>query len=108
MVVFRSSSSKFRNERTRVDGKEFASRKEAERYGELKLLERGGVISNLELQPRFALTANGVTCGHYIGDFRYIEKGITVVEDCKGMRLPLYILKRKLMKALYNIEIRET
>ena len=44
----------------------------------------------------------------YKADFRYIEKGETVVEDVKGMRTPVYNLKRHLMKAVHGIEIRET
>jgi hypothetical protein len=31
-----------------------------------------------------------------------------VVEDTKGMRTPVYRLKKKIMKALYDIDILET
>lgn len=98
---------KFGAVRTAVDGISFSSKKEARRYAELKLLERGRKISQLTLQPVYPLIINGVDCGRYIGDFRYVENDITVVEDCKGMRLPLYVLKCKLVKALYGIEITE-
>src|SRR5690606_369436 len=50
--------SKYRNVRTTVDGITFDSKREAERYGELKTMEAAGVISDLELQPRFPLTVN--------------------------------------------------
>ena len=47
--------SKYRNVKTEVDGILFASKKEARRYSELKLLERAGEIAHLELQPRIKI-----------------------------------------------------
>jgi hypothetical protein len=49
--------SKYRSRRTTVDGITFHSAKEANRYVDLKLLERCGKIANLELQPFFELHA---------------------------------------------------
>ena len=46
---------KYRNKKAQVDMYEFDSIKESKRYKELKLLERAGEISNLELQPKFLL-----------------------------------------------------
>ena len=46
---------KYRNKKVIVDGKEFDSKKEGDRYKKLRLLERAGEISDLELQPRFLL-----------------------------------------------------
>ena len=44
----------------------------------------------------------------YIADFRYVDhEGKTVVEDSKGMRTPVYILKRKLLLWVHGIRIRE-
>ena len=91
-----------------VDGIRFASTKEANRYQELKLLERAGHIRNLELQPRFDLIVNGVNCGFYKADFRYFEGQKRITEDCKGVRTPTYVLKRKLVAALYNVEVLES
>jgi hypothetical protein len=51
----RYNGNKFGNRQVKVDGIRFDSVKEARRYNELKLLERGGEIKNLELQPRFVL-----------------------------------------------------
>lgn len=99
---------KYRAQPTHVDGIRFASKKEARRYLELKLLERAGKIKNLELQPRFDFVINGVNCGFYKADFRYFEGNKRVTEDCKGVRTPVYILKRKLLRALYNTEVLET
>jgi hypothetical protein len=98
---------KYGARRTVVDGVTFPSRREARRYGELKVLERAGRITGLELQPRFRLVVNGRHVGDYLADFRYVEGGRSVVEDAKGVRTPVYRLKKKLVLALYGIQIRE-
>jgi len=105
---------KYNAVRTSVDGISFQSKKEARRYGELKLLEKAGEISGLQLQARWPLMC-GITClktpsGRdmvYISDFNYRENGRLVIEDVKGMRTDLYKLKRAIMEA-NHYEIRET
>ena len=101
---------KYKNVKTTVDGITFDSRKEAARYCNLKLLQKAGEISELELQPRYPLTVNGVIVATYIADFRYVKKGFInyTVEDVKGVKTPVYRLKKKLMKAIYKIDILET
>lgn len=96
-------------ERRTADGILFASRAEMRRYEELRLLERGGEIDHLELQPRFPLVVNGVTVGTYVADFRYRDgrTGLVCVTDVKGVRTPLFRLKVKLVKALYGIDVIE-
>ena len=99
-----------------VDGIRFHSKREAARYGELKLLERAGEIRSLELQPAFPLMApvRGVSrltpIGHYRADFRYRQgpTGILVIEDVKGMRTQLYRWKKKHFEQQYGISITET
>jgi len=105
---------KYNAVRTEVDGISFASKKEARRYGELKLLERAGEISHIRLQTRWPLI-----CGHlimktstrrdmvYVSDFDYHENDELIIEDCKGMRTELYKLKRAIMEA-NGYQIRET
>lgn len=100
--------SKYRAQPVVIDGLRFASKKEGARYVELKLLEKAGHIKNLELQPRYDMIVNGVNCGYYKADFRYFQGGKRIVEDVKGVRTPVYALKCKLVKALYNVEILET
>ena len=91
-----------------VDGIRFASTLEANRYGVLKMLRNGGIISDLLLQPKFMLVVKGTKVGEYWGDFLYTSAGRQICEDTKGLRLPLYILKAKLMAVLYpHIELRE-
>lgn len=86
-----------------VDGIRFASKMEAKRYGQLKLLAAGGVIENLVLQPKFPIVIDGTKVCEYRADFSYFENGKRVVEDVKtpGTRTRLYILKSKLVHALY-------
>lgn len=114
-------SGKYNAKRTEIDGIVFASMKEAKRYRELLLLVKAGEITHLVLQPRFHLFAAGpsngghiptILVGAYVADFQYRDQsapvpGITVVEDVKGMRTPLYKLKKKLAEACYGIQIRE-
>jgi hypothetical protein len=92
---------------TVVDGVKFASKKEAKRYAELKIMEQAGDISDLELQPRYPLTVDGVKVGEYRADFRYRRDGVTVVEDVKGVRTAIYRMKKKMVEAIYGITIVE-
>lgn len=102
--------------KTQVDGIVFASRKEANRYIELKMLQDAGHISKLELQPVFKLApavrlpgAKRTTPAlRYVADFRYLDSsGRTVVEDAKGVVTSVYKIKRHLMATLHNIFVAE-
>lgn len=104
---------KYRNKKVIVDGKEFDSKKEGDRYKELRLLERAGEISDLELQPRFLLQdkfkKNGKTYRkiEYVADFKYIENGKVIVEDVKGMQTDVFKLKHKIFEKVYpDLELR--
>ena len=100
---------KYRNVRTVVDGIEFDSKKEAKRYQELKLLEKAKQIFTLATQPRYSLTVNNQLICTYVADFEYSNLlGDVTVEDVKGVRTEAYRIKRKLMKAIYGIDILET
>lgn len=102
--------SKYNAKKTIVDGIAFASQKEAARYVELKLLERAGEISSLELQPKYILvnkftthTGEKIRELAYIADFRYVDSsGAVIVEDCKGMKTDVYLIKRKLLLWRYH------
>ena len=107
----KTSHSKFGNRITEIDGRKFASKREASRYAELKLLERIGEIVELECQPRYPLTLNGVKLATYVADFRYrvVASGEIVVEDVKSKPTitDVYRLKKKLMLALHGIALKE-
>lgn len=107
-----TKASKYGNRKTVVDGIEFDSEKEAKRYGELKMMQKAGLIGFLELQVQFALeTPAGKIC-EYVADFFYLDQatGEKVVEDVKSdatRKNRVYRLKKKLMKQLLNIDIKE-
>ena len=101
---------KYHNQPVSSGGRRFDSKLEARRYDELTLLQNAGQISDLEVQPRFALTVNGHLIAQYFGDFSYLDQGndgALVVEDCKGVKTAVYRLKKKLVRALYGIQIQE-
>lgn len=105
----KKKASKYKNVPTRKYGLFFASKKEARRYDELKLLQRAGKIQGLAFQHHFEIRVgpNGMHVCDYIGDFSFQENGKLVVEDTKGVRTPVYRLKKKLMLACHGIKIRE-
>lgn len=103
---------KFRNRKTVAHGRTFDSKKEAQRYFELLLMFRAGLISEPVCQVVFDLYAsNGERVGKYIADFEYtdLKTGAILREDVKGgdvTKTRLYRLKIKLLRA-QGIEIRE-
>lgn len=120
---------KYGNKKVTVDGMNFDSKKEAQHYLNLKLLEKGGVIKNLQTQVKYVLipaqyegTGEYYTKGKHKGeekkklvekeisyraDFVYEQDGQTIVEDTKGFKTDVYVMKRKMMLYFHNIKIRE-
>ena len=107
---------KYGAKKTEIDGITFASKHEAERYIELKYMERAHLISDLQLQRVFTLIVaqrdkDGKIIERpckYIADFVYKDKdGKTVVEDAKGMRTDVFRIKKKLMLSIYGIRVKE-
>ena len=105
---------KYRAQKVTIDGITFDSKKEGARYQQLKLMEKAGKVSDLTLQPTFELAPSVTIAGKkkraltYRADFRYVEDGVEVVEDCKGFLTDVYVLKRHLMKAIHGIDIFES
>lgn len=104
---------KYHNKKIVIDGIKFDSKLEAERYGQLKMMERAGVITGLELQPCFELVPAFEKNGKkwrkmtYIADFQYFScaEGKCIVEDVKGSEKVLtdvFRLKQKLFEYRYN------
>ena len=101
---------KYGNQKVVVDGYKFDSKKEANRYFELKILQLAGEISGLKMQEPFLLEVEGKKVAKYIADFVYLRKGQQVVEDVKSSatrKLSTYRLKKKLMFAIHGITIVE-
>jgi len=99
---------KYRNQPITIDGLRFDSQAEARRWQQLKLLERAGVILELQRQVTFPIAWNGIKICSYRADFVYRETatGEQVIEDVKGMLTPEYRIKAKLMAA-QGLPIRE-
>lgn len=101
--------------KTVINGIKFDSRKEAQRYTELKILERSKIIHNLELQKRFEICPKKYKnnrARYYIADFVYEESGKKVIEDTKSAitkKNPVYSLKKALVLVNYpEYEFRES
>lgn len=124
----RNAVGKYRNHKVTRDGIEFASVKERNRYDELLLMQKAGMIYGLEIQKKFVLIPTqrepdtvGKRGGKhrgkvieretvYIADFTYYTKGgDLVVEDVKSpaTKTPQYLIKRKLMLYVHGIKIKE-
>ena len=54
-IAKEKKKNKYHNKKITLDGIEFDSQKEAERYSELVLLQKAGIITNLELQKEYIL-----------------------------------------------------
>lgn len=111
----RSMRNKYHNKGVLTLDGHFDSRKEYDRFVELSLAQRAGVIRDLRRQVRYNLVPSQKREGKvveravdYIADFVYVKDGKEIVEDCKGYRTPEYIIKRKLMLYLKGIRIYET
>lgn len=97
-------------------GEAFDSKREYERYRELQFEVRAGAIHDLHRQVRFELVPaqyEGKKCVEravsYVADFVYWEGDQMIVEDVKSKatRTESYIIKRKLMRKVHGVTIRE-
>ncbi len=92
------------------------SKREAVRCNELHILEAAGEISDLMIHPQYWFVINGRQLKHpngrrvgYKSDFEYIENGMLVTEDVKGVIVRDWPLRRAVFKALFpNHDLRET
>lgn len=98
---------------TTASGQTFDSIREYQRFCELNLMQRAGVITDLERQVKFELIpaqkveGKTVRATHYIADFVYYKDGKKVVEDAKGCKTKEYQIKKKLMLYVHDIWIVE-
>lgn len=107
-IVDSPKPNKYSAIKTEVDGIIFDSKREATRYQDLRYRQAAGEISDLKLQVSYPLVVNGVKIATYRADFEYLEGEQKITEDAKGCKTPTYRIKKKLMLAIYGIEIRET
>ena len=92
------------------------SKREAIRCNELHILQAAGEITDLTIHPQYWFVINGRQLKHpngrrvgYKSDFEYIENGMLVTEDVKGVVVRDWPLRRAVFKALFpNHDLRET
>ncbi len=97
-------SHKFKAIQSEIDNIKFSSKKERERYLELKILRQQGEVVFFLRQTPFHLPGNV----KYLCDFMVFWKdGTVTIEDVKGFKTPMYILKKKQVEEIYPIEIIE-
>jgi hypothetical protein len=106
--------SKYNNHRFTDSEGVWDSKKERERWGQLRILESAGKIQELDKKIPYELIPVSMKHGKrlravvYIADFVYIEDGNKIVEDVKGYRNKVYLLKKRLMWEKFGIDILET
>lgn len=106
-LAFKPKNSKYRNKITEVEGIKFHSKKEAKRYSHLSLLLRDGKITDFKRQVKYPIIINGVKICDYVADFVVTyPSGTVVVEDVKGLVLPMFKIKAKLMEVVNGIKIK--
>lgn len=99
---------KYNNRKTVYNGREYDSKKEAIRAFELDLMVKAKIVKKWIPQQQFVFNYNGIKICSYYADFtvHYVD-GHIEVEDVKGVRTGVYIIKKKMMKAFYGINIKE-
>ncbi len=124
----KTNRAKYGNRKVEYNGISFDSKKEMQRFLVLKDAQERGLISDLELQPRYELIpkvteryvkhlkTKDKECERtvqlpitYKGDFRYIKDGFTVVEDVKAsayMLDPKFLIKEKLFRWKFGFSIK--
>lgn len=101
--------------RTHAIDRWFDSALEARRYTALVLMRRAGQIADLACQVPIPLTGeNGPILTpkgrqmKYVADFTYRDSatGEAVIEDAKGYKTEVYLMKKAILKAM-GYEVRE-
>ena len=107
---------KYGNRKVEIDGIGFDSQLEANRYCQLKILERANEIKDLRrqvefiIQPSYKKNNKTIKAIKYIADFVYydVRKEKTIIEDTKGFKNEVYKLKKKIFEYKYpDLEITE-
>jgi hypothetical protein len=107
-VLKAEKKSKYHSKKVMIDGITFDSQKEANRYCDLLLEQRAGLVDRIELQPSFLLQAGYMDSGkkvrdmYYVADFQvWYKDGRIVVIDTKGFKTQVYRMKKKLFRRKY-------
>jgi len=114
LLASRKSRSKYHNKPNELAGEKYRSKRERDRHLRLLMEQRAGLIANLRREVSFVLAPTAMVAGknkpalRYFADFTYTRNGALVVEDAKGVKTAVYVVKRHLMKVLHGIDILET
>lgn len=101
-IRHRVKHNKYNATQTIVDGIRFDSKKEANRYRELKLLQRAGDVVMFLMQVPIRLPGNTT----YRVDFQvFWDSGHVSFEDVKGRETEVFRLKKRQVEELYPIEL---
>lgn len=106
-IVRLPARSKYGNKRT--EG--YASKREYKVACDLKALQQAGKISELEEQvwlellPKLPPEYPKPLC--YVADFIYVENGQRIIADAKGVRTEGYRIKKRILKQLLGLDIKE-
>lgn len=106
------SANKYRNVRTAHNGRMFASKKEAGHAALLDAMHRAKEpsqrVKSVVYQYRIPIVVNGAKIAHYVADFYVMyADGHKEIHETKGFRTREYILKKKLVEAIYGEKILE-
>ncbi len=115
---FGKKPGRIKHDTINYDGKTFDSKAEYERYIELRIMEKQGLISGLNVHPEYEIIPRQLSpagnvlfrAARYTADFSYVRDGKLIVEDVKSEYTRLekdYILRRKLMLYLNGIYVQE-
>ena len=118
LTEFNESSGKIPHNKIKVGDLEFDSNAEHDRYLELRVMEKAGMISDLECHPSYEILPKQETPPGkpnfraiiYTPDFRYKRDGKTVVEEVKSeytRKEKDYIMRRKLILYTLGIYVEE-
>ena len=126
----REKGKKYNNTKIEFEGIKFDSKREMKRYLVLKEAQDKGIISDLELQPKYELipaireeyikhlktkdkveTRTVQLAITYTADFRYKKDGVTVVEDVKASPNmaaldKAFLLKEKMFRYFFGFPIK--
>lgn len=114
----RNKKGRVAHNRKIVDGRTFDSNAEYERWLELRIMERKGMITDLKEHPEFEIIPRQVSKAgktlfrpaRYTADFSYMRDGVLHVEDVKSeftRQEKDYVLRRKLMLYMNGIYVEE-
>lgn len=93
------------------NGKVYDSKGEMKYRHFLEVLKKSAdpdmLVLEIEEQVKYPITINNQLICSYILDFKVTYSDRIEYVDFKGVKTPIYKLKKKMMKALYNIDIKE-